>query len=44
MMSKPAVLTKVHDFGVRLEEMLIVGDEGPEVISSFPIKEITVTD
>jgi len=35
---------KVHDFGVRLEEMLIVTDDGHEIISTFPIKEITVTD
>ncbi len=35
---------KTHEFGVRLEEMLIVGDTGPELISSFPIKEITVID
>jgi Xaa-Pro aminopeptidase len=33
---------KVHDFGVRLEEMLIVNDEGHELITSFPIDEITV--
>ena len=35
---------KVHDFGVRLEEMLIVNDDGHEIISTFPIKEITATD
>jgi Xaa-Pro aminopeptidase len=33
---------KVHDFGVRLEEMLVVNDEGHELITSFPIDEITV--
>jgi Xaa-Pro dipeptidase len=33
---------KVHDFGVRLEEMLIVNDDGHELITSFPIDEITL--
>jgi Xaa-Pro aminopeptidase len=33
---------KVHEFGVRLEEMLIVTDTGYELITSFPIDEITV--
>jgi Xaa-Pro dipeptidase len=33
---------KVHDFGVRLEEMLVVTEDGHEVITSFPIDEITV--
>jgi Xaa-Pro aminopeptidase len=35
---------KVHDFGVRLEEMLVVTDSGHELITSFPIDEITVVD
>ena len=35
---------KVHDFGVRLEEMLIVTDDGHELITSFPLDEITVVD
>jgi len=35
---------KVHDFGVRLEEMLVVTDDGHELITSFPIDEITVVD
>jgi len=35
---------KVHDFGVRLEEMLVVTDTGHELITSFPIDEITVVD
>ena len=33
---------KLHEFGVRLEEMLIVNDTGIEMISTFPIEEITV--
>jgi Xaa-Pro aminopeptidase len=33
---------KVHDFGVRLEEMLVVNDDGHELITSFPIDEITL--
>ncbi|HEY7927721.1 MAG: M24 family metallopeptidase [Candidatus Dormibacteria bacterium] len=33
---------KVHDFGVRIEEMLIVHDEGTEIITTFPVNEITV--
>lgn len=35
---------KVHEFGVRLEEMLIVNESGHELITSFPIDEITVVD
>src|SRR6266511_3306102 len=35
---------KVHDFGVRLEEMLVVTETGHELITSFPIDEITVVD
>jgi Xaa-Pro aminopeptidase len=34
---------KLHEFGVRLEEMLIVNDTGAELISTFPIDEITCT-
>jgi Xaa-Pro aminopeptidase len=33
---------KVHEFGVRIEEMLIVHDHGPEIITTFPVNEITV--
>jgi Xaa-Pro dipeptidase len=33
---------KVHEFGVRLEEMLIVTDTGHELITTFPIDEITL--
>ena len=32
---------KLHEFGVRLEEMLIVNDDGVELISTFPLDEIT---
>jgi Xaa-Pro dipeptidase len=35
---------KVHEFGVRLEEMLVVTDDGHELITSFPLDEITVVD
>jgi Xaa-Pro dipeptidase len=35
---------KVHEFGVRLEEMLVVTDTGHELITSFPLDEITVVD
>lgn len=35
---------KVHEFGVRLEEMLVVTDTGHELITSFPIDEITTVD
>jgi Xaa-Pro aminopeptidase len=35
---------KVHDFGVRLEEMLVVTETGHELLTSFPIDEITVVD
>jgi Xaa-Pro aminopeptidase len=34
---------KLHDFGVRLEEMMIVNDTGVELISTFPLDEITCT-
>jgi Xaa-Pro aminopeptidase len=33
---------KVHQFGVRIEEMLIVHDDHTEIISTFPVHEITV--
>jgi Xaa-Pro aminopeptidase len=33
---------KVHDFGVRIEEMLIVHDDRTELISSFPVAEMTL--
>ena len=31
-------------WGVRLEEMLVVTEEGPQVTTQFPIEEITVVD
>jgi Xaa-Pro aminopeptidase len=31
-------------WGVRLEEMLVVTDKGPEITTQFPIEEITVID
>ena len=31
---------KVHDFGVRLEEMLLVTDDGHELLSSYKSDEI----
>ncbi|HET9608685.1 MAG TPA: M24 family metallopeptidase, partial [Acidimicrobiales bacterium] len=34
---------KLHEFGVRLEEMMIVDETGAELISTFPIDEITCT-
>jgi Xaa-Pro dipeptidase len=33
---------KVHDFGVRIEEMLIVHENSTEIISTFPVREITL--
>ena len=33
---------KVHQFGVRIEEMLIVHDDSTEIISTFPVQEITL--
>jgi Xaa-Pro aminopeptidase len=33
---------KVHEFGVRIEEMLIVHEDRTEMISTFPVQEITV--
>lgn len=35
---------KVHEWGVRIEEMLIVHDDDIEIISTFPVGEITVVD
>jgi Xaa-Pro dipeptidase len=35
---------KPLEWGVRLEEMLVVTDKGPEVTTQFPIEEITVID
>jgi len=32
---------KVHDFGVRIEEMIIVQKDGPELITTFNVNEIT---
>jgi Xaa-Pro aminopeptidase len=31
-------------YGVRIEEMLIVHDKEIEIISNFPVKQITVVD
>jgi Xaa-Pro dipeptidase len=33
---------KVHDFGVRIEEMLIVHEDSTEIITTFPVREITL--
>jgi Xaa-Pro aminopeptidase len=33
---------KVHEFGVRLEEMLLVTDDGYDLLSSFKSDEIIV--
>ena len=35
---------KVHDFGVRLEEMLIVNKDGAEPVSTYKSHEIVVVD
>jgi Xaa-Pro aminopeptidase len=35
---------KRYEWGVRIEEMLIVNDHGFEIISHFPVEEITVVD
>ena len=32
----------VHKYGVRIEEMLIVTDTGYEMITTFPVHEITL--
>ena len=31
-------------YGVRIEEMLIVKNDGIEIVSNFPVKQITVVD
>jgi Xaa-Pro aminopeptidase len=33
---------KVHEFGVRIEEMLIVHEDRTEMFSTFPVQEITL--
>jgi Xaa-Pro aminopeptidase len=33
---------KVHEFGVRIEEMLIVHEDRTELFSTFPVQEITL--
>ena len=33
---------KTHEFGVRIEEMLIVHPDRTELISTFPVEQITV--
>lgn len=35
---------KLHDFGVRLEEMVIVQDDGPELVSTYKSHEIIEID
>ena len=35
---------KKYEFGVRIEEMLIVNEEGIEIISNFPVEQITYVD
>ncbi len=35
---------KKFRYGVRIEEMMIVNKDGPELVSHFPVKEITVVD
>ena len=35
---------KMHEFGVRLEEMLVVNETGHEMLSTFKSHEIIVTD
>jgi Xaa-Pro aminopeptidase len=35
---------KTHRYGVRIEEMLIVHDDDIEIISNFPVKEITAVE
>ncbi len=32
---------KMFDFGVRIEEMLVVTQSGHQVITKFPVEEIT---
>jgi Xaa-Pro aminopeptidase len=33
---------KVHEFGVRIEEMLIVHEDRTELVTTFPVQEITL--
>ena len=35
---------KIHEWGVRIEEMLIVHEDRIEMVSNFPVEEITVVD
>jgi Xaa-Pro aminopeptidase len=35
---------KNFQWGVRIEEMLIVHKEGVEIVSNFPVEQITVVD
>jgi Xaa-Pro aminopeptidase len=35
---------KVHQWGVRIEEMLIVHKDGVEIVSNFPVEQITVVE
>ena len=35
---------KRYEFGVRIEEMLIVNDKGIEIISHFPVEQITCVE
>ena len=35
---------KTHQFGVRIEEMLIVHENEIEIISNFPVEKITVVE
>jgi Xaa-Pro aminopeptidase len=35
---------KMFRWGVRIEEMLIVHEDSVEIISNFPVKQITVVD
>ncbi|GAA3750212.1 Xaa-Pro peptidase family protein [Salinactinospora qingdaonensis] len=35
---------KLHEFGVRLEEMLVVNEDGPELLSSYKPHEIIAVD
>jgi Xaa-Pro dipeptidase len=35
---------KVHQWGVRIEEMLIVHKDSVEIVSNFPVEQITVVD
>jgi Xaa-Pro aminopeptidase len=35
---------KAHQWGVRIEEMLIVHKNEVEIVSNFPVEQITVVD